>query len=200
MAFSYSTLIRKADTYLRDKRRHSGAWRILLPEKIFSSELWLWESRSVSIGVAWGMFWAIAPVPMQSLFAVLCAAWSRANIPIALTACWLSFPGYQIIVWPFQWWVGHLCFSLFGAESDLSPELAQEVAQNILNHPGALQNQPGSMLPTIISELLLGCLITCTLAALIAGCTTKAAFRIFRRKGSDTSDRNYGSDTEKGVH
>lgn len=186
MKLSYSGLINKADAYLRSKRSQSRLWRFLLPERIFEPALWLWQPRSVSTAAAWGVFWAFAPIPMQSIFAILCAMWHRANIPIALAVCWISFPGYQLVVWPAQWWLGHALLTPFGLESDFSLRMAKETAQAILNQPlSSACEQLGAQLPAIATELLLGCLVSCTAAALLVYAVSRAAFRIFRRPNAE---------------
>ena len=127
------------------------------------------------------MFWAIAPVPLQSFFAVYCAMRSRANVIISLTICWLTFPGSQIIIWPAQWWVGHQFLSLFGVASDFSLSKVSQLSQNILQQPLSLTvTMLGNVLPEVGIELLLGCLITCPLAALFIGSLLFLIFRIFQ--------------------
>ena len=186
MNISYSGIIDKADAFLRRKRSQSRLWRILLPERIFEPALWLWQPRSVSAAAAWGVFWAFAPVPMQSIFAILCAMWHRANIPIALAVCWISFPGYQLIIWPAQWWLGHALLTPFGLESAFSLHMAKDTVQAILNGPlSSACADLGAQLPGIAAELLLSCLGSCTAAALLVYALCRAAFRIFRRPNAE---------------
>lgn len=181
MKLNYSNFTRYATDYLHRKRSHSRLWNLLLPEQSFSAEILSRNPRSVALGAAWGVFWAIAPVPMQSIFAVYCAMRSRANVGIALIICWLTFPGYQIVVWPVQWWVGHQFLSLFGAASDFSLNKAVQLSQNILKQPfPGTVTELGHVLPTVGVELLLGCLITCPLAALAVGMLLFLLFRIFQ--------------------
>ncbi len=181
MKLNYSNFTRYATGYLHRKRRHSRLWHLLVPEQSVSAELLSSNPRSVSLGAAWGVFWAIAPVPMQSIFAVYCAMRSRANVGIALIICWLTLPGYQIIVWPVQWWVGHQFLSLFGAASDFSLNKAVQLTQNILKQPiSGTETELGNVLPAVCIELLLGCLITCPLAALTVGIILFLLFRIFQ--------------------
>lgn len=123
---------------------------------------------------------------MQSIFAILCAMWRRANIPIALAVCWISFPGYQLIVWPAQWWLGHALLTPFGLASDFSFHMAGETVQTILNQPlTSACESLGPRLPAIAAELLLGCLVSCTAAALLVYAVSRAAFRIFRRPNAE---------------
>ena len=81
MKFDYNKLVQKVDAYLRKKRAASRLWAVMLPESLFRPELWLWEKSSVARGAAWGTSWALAPVPMQTIFAVLSSIRTRGNIP-----------------------------------------------------------------------------------------------------------------------
>lgn len=112
--------------------------------------------------------------------------WHRANIPIAMAVCWISFPGYQLIVWPAQWWLGHALLTPFSIESDFSLRMAGETVQSILNQSASRACEHlGSQLPAIAAELLLGCLVSCTAAALLVYAVSRAAFRIFRRPNAE---------------
>lgn len=162
MKFSYNGLVRKVDDYLRKKRSTSRLWSTLLPEKLFSPALWLWEPRSVATGSAWGVAWALAPVPLQTIFAVLSSVWTRGNIPMAVLTCWISFPGYQVFIWPLQWWVGAWFLSALGISSGVDMELIRSAAQAAPQGFSAVLSVFGQVnLPVLCLELLLGCLVTC---------------------------------------
>ncbi len=100
---------------------------------------------------------------MQSLFALLSALRFRANIPIAFASCWISFPGYQLILWPLQWWVGHEILTSMHCGSGLSAETVKEAAHL------AMDGQTEAIYPLLGAELLLGCLVTCSSASLAVG-------------------------------
>ena len=179
MKFSYNSLVQKVDTYLRNKRSTSRTWSALLPEKLFTPALWLWEPRSVAVGSAWGVCWALAPVPMQTIFAVLCSIRTRGNIPMSVLTCWISFPGYQVILWPLQWWVGAWFLSSLGLSSGVDMELIRAAAQAAPEGLSATLAVFGQGNLLILSlELLLGCLITC--AAL--GASVYALIRLIWRR------------------
>ena len=179
MKFSYNSLVQKVDSYLRSKRSTSRMWSILLPEKLFTPALWLWEPRSVATGSAWGVAWALAPVPLQTIFAVLSSVWTRGNIPMAVLTCWISFPGYQVFIWPLQWWVGAWFLSALGISSGVDMELIRSAAQAAPQGFSAVLAVFGQVnLLVLYLELLLGCLVTC--AAL--GSTVYALIRMLWRK------------------
>lgn len=180
MKWDYNRLVERVDVYLRKKRAGSRLWAILLPESLFRSELWSWEQHSVARGAAWGTSWALAPVPMQTLFAVLCSIRSRGNVPMSVLSCCISFPGYQVVAWPLQWYVGALITSQLGLASGVDMELIRQAAQ------AATQGWDATMgtlqqvnLPMLCLELLVGCAFTCALIGVIAYCLVM----LFWRKG-----------------
>lgn len=178
MKFSYNGLVTKVDTYLREKRSRSRLWRILLPEQLFRPELWLWESRGVATGSAWGVFWALAPVPMQTIFAVLSSAGMRGNVPMSVLTCWISIPGYQVILWPLQWWVGAAVLSSINIGSGVDMELIRTAAAMATHGFNAVIDVLGQInLWMLCLELLLGCLVTCTAAAALVYCIIRLLWR-----------------------
>lgn len=180
MNFDYNKLVQKVDTYLRNKRAGSRAWKIMLPERLFTPALWLWESRSVAIGAAWGTSWAIAPVPLQMVFAVLSSIRTRGNIPMSVLACCISFPGYQVIAWPLQWYVGALLMGALGLGSSIDIELIHQAAEAALQGWDAVMQVLSHVsLLTVCTELMLGCLITCMLMWL---CTYSLVVLFWRMK------------------
>ncbi|NNJ87222.1 MAG: DUF2062 domain-containing protein [Akkermansiaceae bacterium] len=46
-----------------------------------------------------GLFCAMLPIPFQMLLAALASVRARANIPIAMAACWVSNPFTQVAIW-----------------------------------------------------------------------------------------------------
>jgi uncharacterized protein (DUF2062 family) len=66
--------------------------------------LWHLRRHGVAKSVGWGMFWALIPIPGQSVPAVLFTIWSRGNVPLALAATWISNP---ITLVP-HWWSAYV--------------------------------------------------------------------------------------------
>lgn len=54
--------------------------------------LWHLNRRSVSGGVATGLFIAFVPVPFQMLFSAVAAVFLRVNLPLAVAMVWLTNP------------------------------------------------------------------------------------------------------------
>ena len=65
--------------------RHLG---VLLHDE----NLWHLNRRSVSGGVAAGLFWAMIPIPVQMVIAALSAILFRINLPISVALVWLTNP------------------------------------------------------------------------------------------------------------
>ncbi len=168
MAFSYNELVDRVDAYIRDQRARDTLLGRLLPASAFSPELWHWERRGISTGAAWGVAMGFAPLPMQTLFAILACVWRRANLPVGIISCWVSVPGYQIIVWPLQWWVGALLFRAMGCDSGASSALIARSAREFSKgwEAGLAPLQEIS-LPLLGAEFLFGCLVTCALLGLL---------------------------------
>ena len=180
MKFDYNKLVQKVDDYLRRTRSGSRVWRFLLPERLFTPELWLWTPRSVATGAAWGTSWAIAPVAMQMVFAVLCCIRTRSNVPMSVLACCISFPGYQVIAWPLQWYVGALLLRPLGIGSGISMELMTQAAEAALHGWSAMMGVLNHVnLLMVCVELLLGCLATC---AAMWVCTYSLAMLFMRKR------------------
>jgi uncharacterized protein (DUF2062 family) len=65
--------------------RHLGAL-------LHDENLWHLNRRSVSGGVAAGLFWAMIPIPVQMVTAALSAIVFRINLPISVALVWLTNP------------------------------------------------------------------------------------------------------------
>lgn len=167
--FSYTALVRKADAYLRRQREQSRFFRLLLPLSLFNEQLWLRKREGIARGAACGVFWALAPVPMQTIFAAISALKLRGNMPIAIVTCWISIPGYQLIAWPLQWWLGAELFQMMGAASGASMQTAKQAAQLLCESPHLLPTAFSHIhLPTLGAEFIVGCLLSCTAIAFLA--------------------------------
>ncbi len=169
MKFSYNALVDRVDAALREQWRRRTFLGRMLPRRVFARSLWRWEREGVATGVCWGAICALAPLPLQSLFAIAACVWRRGNIPMGYLACWLSVPGYQIIAWPLQWWVGAELLRVLNLGSGASFALIGQAMQNF-NHgyEAVLTPLRSISMPLLAAEFLLGCAITCTLAGMLA--------------------------------
>ncbi len=169
MKFSYNALVERVDASIREQRRRRSLLGRLLPRRVFAPSLWRWERGSVANGVAWGVACALAPLPLQTLFAALACVWRRGNIPMGILACWLSIPGYQIVAWPLQWWVGAELLRVLDLGSGASFELIGEAVEHFADsYEAVLAPLQQISLPLLAAEFLLGCALTCALAGMLA--------------------------------
>ncbi len=107
---------------------------------------------------------SFAPLPLQTLFAAFACVWRRANLPVGIASCWVSVPGYQLIIWPIQWWVGALLFRAFGWGSGASFTLIGRAAREAdKGWDAVLAPLREISLPLLAAEFLFGCLLTCVL-------------------------------------
>ncbi|MCB1924733.1 MAG: DUF2062 domain-containing protein [Gammaproteobacteria bacterium] len=79
--------------------RHLGAW-------LHDENLWHLNRRSVSGGVAAGLFWAMIPIPAQMVAAAFSAIVFRINLPISVALVWLTNPITMPPVFYFNYLVG----------------------------------------------------------------------------------------------
>lgn len=82
-----------------------------LANKLRSSRCLQINLRSISRGVAIGLFFAFLPLPLQMILAALTAAYFRGNILIAAAMTWITNPFTFIPINYFIFSVGHLITS-----------------------------------------------------------------------------------------
>lgn len=61
-------------------------------DHLHSPNLWHLNRRSVSRGIAIGLFWALVPLPGQMIGAVATALAWGANVPVSLLLVWITNP------------------------------------------------------------------------------------------------------------
>ncbi len=70
----------------------------ILGDRLFDKDIWHISRRSISGGLAVGLFIAFTPtIPAQMLLSAVCAIWLRVNLPIAIAVCWVTNP--FTVVW-----------------------------------------------------------------------------------------------------
>lgn len=69
-------------------------------------QLWVPCRDSVASGLAIGLFFSMVPLIPQSIFAALLAMRTRANVPFAIAACYISNPFTNVPFWLAQIWLG----------------------------------------------------------------------------------------------
>ncbi|MEO0017807.1 MAG: hypothetical protein RLZZ522_1090 [Verrucomicrobiota bacterium] len=102
----YLRLVRRTFRALRHPRLRHRKWWQRLSAPLFRRTLWQPCRDSVASGLAAGLFFAVMPMPFQTVPAVLFAMRFRGNVPIAMAACWLTNPFTQVPVTWFQFRLG----------------------------------------------------------------------------------------------
>lgn len=84
---------------------HNNRLLQLFGRLLHDGNLWHLNRHSVSGAVAVGLFWALIPLPVQTLMGAACAIYFRVNLPMTLMLVWLTNP---ITIPP----VFYLCYEL----------------------------------------------------------------------------------------
>lgn len=108
MKKKYLWLFRKTSRILRHRRMRHRPWWRRLTKPLFARPLWKPCRRSVAIGCTIGAFFAVTPLPAQTIAAALVAMKCKGNVPFALGICLLSNPFTNIPLWSAQLWLGNL--------------------------------------------------------------------------------------------
>jgi len=97
---------RKKQTFLRTTLKNTYLYRIW-GHKLFTNVLWRIDKRSISGGLALGLFVAFTPtIPFQMLLTVCGGLYFRVNLPIALAACWVTNPLTAVPIYTAAWRLG----------------------------------------------------------------------------------------------
>ncbi|MBN2594659.1 MAG: DUF2062 domain-containing protein [Sedimentisphaerales bacterium] len=97
---------RKKQAILRTSLKKTYLYRIW-GHKLFTDVLWRIDKRSISGGLALGLFVAFTPtIPFQMLLTVCGGLYFRVNLPIALAACWVTNPLTAVPIYTAAWRLG----------------------------------------------------------------------------------------------
>lgn len=79
----------------------------ILGERLFDPHIWKPTRKSVSGGLAVGLFVALTPtVGVQMTLSIMAAYFLRVNIPAAVATCWITNPLTAPIIYPLQYRLG----------------------------------------------------------------------------------------------
>lgn len=88
------------------ERIRSHRFLQFLGKRLHQPNLWHLNRRSVSRGVAIGLFWAMIPMPFQMIPSALTAIRASANLGLAVMTVWLSNPFTMPPIFFAQWALG----------------------------------------------------------------------------------------------
>jgi uncharacterized protein (DUF2062 family) len=112
----YLWLVRRAYRALRHPRLRHRAWWQAITHALFERHLWMPCRDTVATGLPIGMFFALVPVPMQMIFAGIVTMRFKANVPVAMAACWLSNLATNGPIFLGQLWLGNRIAEFFGLD------------------------------------------------------------------------------------
>jgi len=92
MKLQYLRIVRRAFRALRHRKLRHRPWWQTLSKPLFQRNLWVPCRDTVASGLAIGMFFSMMFMPFQMLPAALISMRLKANVPIAMAACWLTNP------------------------------------------------------------------------------------------------------------
>lgn len=92
MKIQYLRIVRRSFRTLRHPKLRHQPWWQMLSKPLFQRALWVPCRDSVASGLAIGLFFSMMFMPFQMLPAALIAMRLKANVPIAMAACWITNP------------------------------------------------------------------------------------------------------------
>lgn len=170
----YLRLVRKAYRFLRSPglKKHVFLQKLLSP--MFNRELWHPCRESASTGLAAGLFVSMLPIPGQMILAGLMSVKLRANVPLAIAACWVTNPITQAPIILFQKRFGDKLREWLSIP--IHPEL-----EKLKWVPGALSFVIGVVASALLLSLA-GYLIVYLLSALVPKLIPKNRYRRAKAK------------------
>ena len=86
----------------------ANRWLRPFARNVLRPELWRFTRRSVPRAIALGFFLGVLIPFAHSVMAALLAVVVRANVPVAVTATWISNPVTWLVMWPLAYRLGWL--------------------------------------------------------------------------------------------
>jgi uncharacterized protein (DUF2062 family) len=109
----YLRLVRQAFRTLRHRKLRHRRWWQAISRPLFHRSLWMPCRDTVATGLAIGLFFSMVPVIPQSIFAAIFAMLMRANVPMAMAACFISNPLTNVPFWLAQISLGQWLIDTF---------------------------------------------------------------------------------------
>ena len=138
--------------------------------------LWQLNRKAVARGLACGVFWALIPLPVQTLGAVASAIKLRGNVPMAMLGTWVSNPLTWVPVFYAGYRVGLAVLGLPEDDGSLLTTIERAFGAGLLSGTGILWDYFAGNLGRVL-PLMLGCGMLGTLAASAAYWSVKGGWR-----------------------
>ncbi|MES2706719.1 MAG: DUF2062 domain-containing protein [Verrucomicrobiota bacterium] len=146
-------------TLRHPRQRAKGRLREWLGSRIHNRDLWHLRRGPVANGVAGGLFIAMLPVPLQSLFAAAVGIARGWNLPAAVIATWLSNPFTYVPMFLAARKSVMVIYHIFGAEPALRNLKPSAVKDLDMAGLWSLASHAGPELVLGYSVVGLGCAI-----------------------------------------
>ncbi len=148
--------------YLPDRAwlRRQRSLQYALGDLVHDPNLWHLNRRSVSGGIAIGVFAAWIPLPVQMLTAGVLALWLRSNLPLSVIVTWISNP---LTMGPMFWSGYRLGVRLLGERPRTGFEPSMQWLMKEFYR--------------IWEPLLIGCLLLGAVSAALAYAATRVIWR-----------------------
>ncbi len=135
--------------------RHFGDW-------LHDPNIWHLTRRSSAGGVAIGLFWAMMPLPLQTIFAAATAIFMKMNLPLSVIFVWVTNPVTA----------GPIYYLAYKLGSVLLNEPIQHVAFEFSMH------WMTDTLVHIWQPLMAGCVLLAVCSAAIGNVTIRLLWRV----------------------
>lgn len=114
----YLRLVRRTFRALRHRRLRHRTWWRALTKPLFDRSLWVPCRDTVANGLAIGLFFSMIPMIPQALISAIIAMRAKANVPFAMTACFISNPFTNVPIWIVQAKLGSWLYHLLPFPED----------------------------------------------------------------------------------
>lgn len=94
----YLWLVWRVHRLLRHRRLRHREWWQPISRRLLDRRLWQPCRDAVAGGLSVGVFFAMMPMPMQTLAAAAVATRARVNIPFAVAACFVTNPFTEVFI------------------------------------------------------------------------------------------------------
>lgn len=164
------------------RNRHRGRVRRWLALKIRNRSLWHPSRQAVASGLAGGLFFAMLPIPLQSIAATAVGMARGWNLPAAISATWLSNPLTYLPMLIGAKYSATGFFAIFGQEcaaGQLSVERMGKIWDTAASfHLGEAWRMAG---PALL-EICLGMVLLGSVLAIVGWLIVQLCWGLFQRR------------------
>jgi len=153
----------------RKKHLHGGLLHKIVGDRLFDPRIWSFSIPSVSGGLALGTFVALTPTfPFQMMIAGVLAYIFKVNVPLALSACWITNPLTMPIVYPLEYKLGEIISEFFNLPNIYDFAQPTQEARQVVEQMDLPKGQGffKSSMPVVIN-MFVGSTVTATISSIL---------------------------------